>query len=94
MTVGPSFVAELTRENHLLKKSVTAAEMCAKVGDGEGDTRCIMRVSQLFSSLSLPPPDWLTEPTIACPPGMNVNVIDRDLLHALAAVAIERVERH
>jgi hypothetical protein len=21
-----------------------------------------------FSSLSLPPPDWLTEPTIACPP--------------------------
>jgi hypothetical protein len=92
MTVEPSFVAELTRENHLLKKSVT--EMCAKVGDGEGDTRCIMRVSQLFSSLSLPPSDWLTEPTIACPPGMNVNVSDRDLLHALAAVAIERVERH
>jgi hypothetical protein len=23
-----------------------------------------------FSSLSLPPPGWLTEPTIACPPGV------------------------
>jgi len=28
------------------------------------------------------------------PAGMDVDVLDRDLLHALPAVAIERVEQH
>src|ERR1700724_3030194 len=40
-----------------------------------------------FSSLSPPPPDWLTEPTMACPPVWTCTC--STVLLALATVAIE-----